>query len=70
MGPVGQGHSGEINGYGNSEKAKSKKAYDFLIQAESGLCSVTGTESNPSKVGISIRDPICLHKKSILLMLR
>ena len=46
----------EINGYGNSEKAKSKKAYDFLIQAESGLCSVTGTESNPSKVGISITD--------------
>ena len=24
--------------------AKSKKAYDFLIQAESGLCSVTGTQ--------------------------
>ena len=46
----------EINGYGNSENAKSKKAYDFLIQAESGLCSVTGTESNPSKVGISITD--------------
>ena len=46
----------EINGYRNSEKAKSNKAYDFLIQAESGLCSVTGTESNPSKVGISITD--------------
>ena len=46
----------EINGYGNSKKAISKKAYDFLIQAESGLCSVTGTEKNPSKVGISITD--------------
>ena len=46
----------EITGYGNSKIAKSKKAYDFLIQAESGLCSVTGTEENPSKVGISITD--------------
>ena len=46
----------EITGYGNSKLAKSKKAYDFLIQAESGLCSVTGTEKYPSKVGISISD--------------
>ena len=46
----------EITGYGNSKLAHSKKAYDFLIQAESGLCSVTGTEKYPSKVGISITD--------------
>ncbi len=46
----------EITGYGNSKLAQSKKAYDFLIQAESGLCSVTGEEKNPSKVGISITD--------------
>src|SRR6202000_6606 len=33
-----------------------KKAYDLLIQAESGLISVTGTEETPSRVGISPAD--------------
>ncbi len=46
----------EITGYGEKKEAKSLKAYDFLVQAESGLCSVTGTEESPSKVGISITD--------------
>ena len=46
----------EITGYGETKEANSRKAYDFLVQAESGLCSVTGTEKNPSKVGISITD--------------
>ena len=46
----------EINGYGETKEAQSRKAYDFLVQAETGLCSVTGTEENPSKVGISITD--------------
>jgi len=32
------------------------KAYDFLIQAEAGLCAVTGTEDHPSRVGVSITD--------------
>ncbi|MFT5114087.1 MAG: itaconate CoA-transferase [Parasphingorhabdus sp.] len=46
----------EISGYGNQGSAASKKAYDFLVQAESGLCSVTGTDDSPSRVGISICD--------------
>ena len=33
-----------------------KKAYDLLIQAESGLISVTGSADEPSRVGISIAD--------------
>jgi crotonobetainyl-CoA:carnitine CoA-transferase CaiB-like acyl-CoA transferase len=33
-----------------------KKAYDLLIQAESGLISVTGSPEEPSRVGISIAD--------------
>ena len=33
-----------------------KKAYDLLIQAESGLISVTGSPDEPSRVGISIAD--------------
>jgi len=46
----------KITGYGESREANNKKAYDFLVQAESGLCSVTGTEDTPSRVGISITD--------------
>ena len=46
----------EINGYGNSGEAAKKKAYDFLVQAESGLCSVTGNAQEPTRVGISICD--------------
>jgi itaconate CoA-transferase len=45
-----------ISGYGSKDPKNKKKAYDFLIQGEVGLCSVTGTESNPSRVGISITD--------------
>ncbi len=45
-----------ISGYGSSDTGNKKKAYDFLIQGEVGLCSVTGTQDNPSRVGISITD--------------
>ena len=33
-----------------------RKAYDLLIQAESGLCSVTGSPEGASRVGISVVD--------------
>ncbi len=46
----------EITGYGNTGAGADKKAYDFLVQAESGLCAVTGTQDDPSRVGISITD--------------
>jgi formyl-CoA transferase len=46
----------EISGYGSSGAAAERKAYDFLVQAESGLCWVTGTAEAPSRVGISIAD--------------
>ena len=45
-----------ISGYGDSDTTTNKKAYDFLIQGEVGLCSVTGTKEHPSRVGISITD--------------
>lgn len=45
-----------ISGYGNDGPYAQKKAYDLLVQAEVGLLSITGTESTPSKVGISIAD--------------
>jgi crotonobetainyl-CoA:carnitine CoA-transferase CaiB-like acyl-CoA transferase len=46
----------DISGYGNDGPYRDKKAYDLLIQSESGLVSVTGTEAEPSKAGPSIAD--------------
>ncbi|GGG26679.1 CoA transferase [Rhodococcoides trifolii] len=45
-----------ISGYGTGGPYSSKKAYDLLVQCEAGLVSITGTEDEPSKVGISIAD--------------
>lgn len=45
-----------IMGYGQDTPARDMRAYDMLIQAESGLCSVTGTPDTPVKVGVSIAD--------------
>ncbi|TXH61661.1 MAG: CoA transferase [Thiothrix sp.] len=46
----------DISGYGNDGPYRDKKAYDLLIQSESGFLSVTGTEAEPSKAGPSIAD--------------
>jgi itaconate CoA-transferase len=45
-----------ISGYGPDGPYRDKKAYDLLIQSESGFLSVTGTPEHPSKAGISIAD--------------
>jgi formyl-CoA transferase len=45
-----------ISGYGESGPYKSRKAYDLLIQAESGVASVTGGPEAPARVGISLVD--------------
>ena len=45
-----------ISGYGDTGPYAERKAYDLLIQAESGLASVTGDAAGPSRVGISIVD--------------
>ena len=45
-----------LSGYGRSGKAGRKKAYDFLVQAESGVVAVTGTPEQPVRVGISMTD--------------
>src|SRR5687767_26492 len=46
----------DISGYGDSGPYAHKKAYDLLVQSETGVLSVTGTAETPSKVGISIAD--------------
>ncbi|EMC91949.1 hypothetical protein BAUCODRAFT_126919 [Baudoinia panamericana UAMH 10762] len=46
----------DISGYGSTGPYRNKKAYDLLIQAESGFLSVTGSPGQPAKSGISIAD--------------
>jgi itaconate CoA-transferase len=45
-----------ISGYGELGPMAERKAYDLLIQAESGLCSITGGPDEPSRVGVSLVD--------------
>jgi itaconate CoA-transferase len=45
-----------ISGYGDQGPYKDKKAYDLLVQAESGFLSITGTPESAVKSGISIAD--------------
>ena len=46
----------EISGYGDTGPYADMKAYDLLVQAESGLCSVTGNVDAPARVGVSVCD--------------
>ena len=46
----------EISGYGAGGPYQDKKAYDLLIQNETGLVSITGTPEAPAKAGISAAD--------------
>jgi itaconate CoA-transferase len=46
----------DISGYGDDGPYRDKKAYDLLIQSESGFLSVSGTPEEPSKAGCSIAD--------------
>ena len=45
-----------ISGYGEDGPLRQQKAYDMLVQAESGLAYVNGTPNEASRVGISICD--------------
>jgi crotonobetainyl-CoA:carnitine CoA-transferase CaiB-like acyl-CoA transferase len=49
----------DLSGYGSAGPYRDKKAYDMLIQAETGLISITGTPETPCKVGISAADIAC-----------
>lgn len=46
----------DISGYGEGGPYETKKAYDLLIQSESGFVSVTGSPDEPAKAGCSIAD--------------
>jgi itaconate CoA-transferase len=49
----------DITGYGEDGPAAGMKAYDFLIQCEAGLASITGTPEGPARVGVSVADIAC-----------
>jgi crotonobetainyl-CoA:carnitine CoA-transferase CaiB-like acyl-CoA transferase len=46
----------DISGYGESGPNRDMKAYDLLVQAETGLASVTGGPDGPARVGVSVCD--------------
>lgn len=46
----------DIFGYDQTSSYAKRLAYDMLIQAESGICAVTGTPDDPVKVGVSMAD--------------
>lgn len=46
----------DLSGYGESGPYRDMKAYDLLVQAESGLASITGRPEGPGRVGVSVCD--------------
>lgn len=49
----------DISGYGDEGPYAEMKAYDLLVQAESGLAEITGTPEGPGRVGVSVCDIAC-----------
>lgn len=45
-----------ISGYGDGGPYRDRKAYDLLLQGESGLLAATGSPQEPAKVGVSLCD--------------
>jgi itaconate CoA-transferase len=45
-----------ISGFGETGPYAARKSYDLLVQAESGLASVTGSPDAPARVGVSVTD--------------
>ena len=48
-----------ISGYGDEGPYSKLKAYDLLVQAESGLSAITGNEAGSARVGVSVCDIAC-----------
>ena len=46
----------DISGYGEAEAVKELKAYDLLVQAESGLVDISGGPGERGRIGVSISD--------------
>ena len=58
----------DISGYGEEGDYASMKAYDLLVQAESGLAYITGRAEGPGRVGVSACDIACgMHAYAAVL---
>ena len=49
----------DISGYGEGHAYADMKAYDLLVQAETGLAGITGHPAGPGRVGVSVSDVAC-----------
>ncbi len=49
----------DISGYGDQGEYRDMKAYDLLVQCESGMTSITGTPDAPGRIGVSACDITC-----------
>jgi crotonobetainyl-CoA:carnitine CoA-transferase CaiB-like acyl-CoA transferase len=49
----------DISGYGEDGPYRDMKAYDLLVQCETGLASITGGPEQPGRVGVSVVDIAC-----------
>lgn len=49
----------DISGYGDEGEYSAMKAYDLLVQCESGMASITGTPDAPGRIGVSACDINC-----------
>ena len=49
----------DISGYGTGHAYAGMKAYDLLVQAESGLAGITGHPAGPGRIGVSACDIAC-----------
>lgn len=49
----------DITGYGSGNSYAEMKAYDLLVQAETGLAAITGHPAGPGRVGVSVCDIAC-----------
>jgi itaconate CoA-transferase len=49
----------DISGYGDEGPYRDMKAYDLLVQSETGLASITGAPEQPGRVGVSVADIAC-----------
>lgn len=48
-----------ISGYGDEGEMRKARAYDLLVQAETGLVTITGNPAGPARVGVSVCDISC-----------
>lgn len=58
----------DISGYGEEGPYRDMKAYDLLVQSETGLAAITGAPEQPGRVGVSVCDIACgMHAHTAVL---